>query len=232
MFTEHVGGAFRLGDPQAYTRGGQSGLGQLQWTIDSFFHALGKCLLKFVGGSFVFVQAADALFPLVQLNVAENSVLHDLIALILVLQGRSLPLCARRCRGLAQGGVEEGGLRVDVEDGGGRAFEAEGESPGFAESRAEHELRDVVVADFAVGGGGMLGVGGGDACDSGMGQGQFHGPPERERFCLGGDSETNSKYEYQAAHAQTKTYALDHRITFGKRGGMREWFERQHVGSG
>src|SRR5215467_13466706 len=104
-------------------------------TVDAFLHALGHGFFEFVGGGLFVMQPVHALLPLVQFGVAENSVLNDLGALVFVLESRRLPFGARGADELLQGRIPDGRLRVDVEDRGRRALEAEREAPGFSESR-------------------------------------------------------------------------------------------------
>jgi len=74
--------------------------------------------------------------------------------------------------------MKERGLRVDIEDRGRGALEAEREAVGVPETGAGYDLGKIVVVEFAITGGGMLLVGGSDGCAVGMLQGEFHGVAE------------------------------------------------------
>ena len=78
--------------------------------------------------------------------------------------------------------MKQRGLGVDVEERRCGALQAERESVGPSEAGAGGHLGDVVVAQFAVGGGGVLFVGGSNGRAIGMFQSEFHGVVERDGF--------------------------------------------------
>ena len=83
---------------------------------------------------------------------------------------------------ILQGGIDERGLGVHVEQRRSGAFEAEGKAVGPADSGSGVQLRNVAIAQFAVAGGGVLLVGGGDAHAGGMLQREFDGVAKRDRL--------------------------------------------------
>jgi hypothetical protein len=88
-------------------------------------------------------------------------------------------------------------LRIYVKQGGSGAFEAEWKTVGPANAGSGIQLRDVAITEFAVAGGGVLLVGGGDADAGGMLQRKFDSVVER-----GGLGQQGSGREYE--HRQQK----------------------------
>ena len=74
------------------------------------------------------------------------------IALVFVLQLGGVPISFRRTQELLLRRIEDRTLRDGIRQRRRRPSDARGYPMGPAESRTEHELRDIVVAEFAVGG--------------------------------------------------------------------------------
>jgi len=85
-------------------------------------------------------------------------------------------------REIAQGWIEQRGLRIDVKQCRSRSFEGEGKAIRISEARSGGELRDVIVVQFAISGRGALLVGGGDGRARGMSQGKLYNALKRDGF--------------------------------------------------
>ena len=83
---------------------------------------------------------------------------------------------------LSECGIEQGRLRIDIEDGRRRAFQAERKSPRLAQARSENELWDEIVAALAICREGMLCVGRGHARRRRVRECQLDGVLQGERF--------------------------------------------------
>ena len=103
-----------------------------------------------------------------------------LIALIFRAQGADLDVGLGGTNEILERRINEGRLRVYVEERRSSAFEAEGETIGPANSCSRGELWDVAIAQFAVTGRGVLFVRSRDGYAIGVFQGEFYGMFQRE----------------------------------------------------
>ena len=125
--------------------------------------------------------------------------MNDLIALILGAQSGDRNFGLGGVNEISQRGIDERGLRVDVEQRGRGAFEAERETIGPAQGGSGVQLRNVAVAQLAVTGAGVLRVGGGNAHAGGVLQREFDGLPESNGL---GEQEGGEQEQQKCAAAR------------------------------
>src|SRR6202795_3061300 len=105
------------------------------------------------------LQGLKSRLPLCQFSIGQRDVLDDGIALVFVLNLGSMPFNFCRMQELPLRRIENRTLCDGVCQCRCGSFDAEGVSIGPAETRTDEYRRQVVVANFAVGGKGSLDVG-------------------------------------------------------------------------
>ena len=178
MFAENISGALSFGDAKAHAGFGKAGAGSVELAVDAFLHAIGDGGLHFLNVGINFVEAVEAPLPFFEFGITEDGVLNDLIALVFAVESGDGGIALRGLHEGAEFGMKERGLCIDVEDRRRGALEAEREAVGVPETGAGHDLRKIVIVELAVGGGGVLLVGGSDGCAVGVLQGEFDGVAE------------------------------------------------------
>jgi len=156
------------------------------------------------------VQAGEALLPFLEFGIGENGVLNDLIALIFAAKGSGGRFGLGGAHEGAEFGMKERGLGVDVEKRRRGALEAERETVGPSEAGADRGLRDVVVAQLAVGGGGVLLVGGRDGCAVGVFEPELHGVTERDGFGEEGSGQEEEQRQGKFMNARAVPRSIFH----------------------
>ena len=152
MTAQNVGRSLRLRHAHAYSGGSQLRAVLFNRTIYSRLNPLGfdTFHLQIIGE--LRIQQLDFLVPFVQLNIGQDRVLDQCIALILALQLRCLPVGPGRLyKGFLRGTIKDL-LRCNVEQGRCGVLQAQRKSIASANTRAEDYARQIRSPRFAIAG--------------------------------------------------------------------------------